>query len=150
VKTVTQETPKAGVRKSKAQHEKLAKLLEDGTPVCSVLEQAGWSHTSASKGIAKVPLKVFGMLSKKTQRFIKLGKETEKEDRKHLIRGRLIHNVTEGTDKGAMSAKILGSDSELNMWQPEIHAGMIVLQVPPQIANLTEEEWVRLLTPPDE
>jgi hypothetical protein len=49
-----------------------------------------------------------------------------------------------------MSAKILGSDSELNMWQPELQAGMIVLQVPQQILNMTEEERTQLLAPPEE
>jgi hypothetical protein len=98
-----------------------------------------------------MPLTEPSLLSRGTrQRFIKLGKETEREDRNHLIRGRLIHNVTEGTDKGAMSAKILGSDSELNMWQPDQMTGMIILQVPPQLANLTDEERARMLTPPEE
>jgi hypothetical protein len=90
------------------------------------------------------------MLSKKTQRFIKLGKETEKEDRKHLIRGRLIHNVTEGTDKGAMSAMILGSDSELNMWQPDVQQGLIILQMPQSVLNMTDEERARMLIAPEE
>jgi hypothetical protein len=146
----TETQQQTGTRKTKAQHAKLAKLLEAGTPVCSALEQAGWPPTQARKGIAKVPLAVYGMLTKKAQSLIKLGKETGKEDRKHLVRGRLIENITKGTDKGAMSAKILGSDSELSMWQPELQAGLIVLQVPPQIANMTEEERARLLAPPEE
>jgi hypothetical protein len=146
---MTEETqPQA--RKSRAQHAKLAKLLEAGTPVCSALEQAGWPPTQARKGIAKVPLAVYGMLSKSAQRLIKLGKVTDREARKHLVRGRLIENITKGTDKGAMSAKILGSDSELNMWQPELQAGMIVLQVPQQILNMTDEERTQLLAPPKE
>jgi hypothetical protein len=102
----------------------------------------------ARKGLAKVPLAVYGMLSKKGQSLIKLGKETGKEDRKHLVRGRLIENITKGSDKGAMSAKILGSDSELNMWQPELQAGLIVLQVPQQILNMTDQERADLLKPP--
>jgi hypothetical protein len=128
--------PKAGARKTKAQHQKLAKLLGDGVPVCSALEQAGWAPTQAAKGYAKVPDAVLGMLPAKAQRLIQLGRETGKEDRKALIRGRLIDNATNGKDGGAMSAKILGSDSELNMWTPEQMTGVIVLQPPPNL-NLT-------------
>jgi hypothetical protein len=118
------------VRKTKAQHAKLAKLLDAGTPVCAALEEAGWSPTQAAKGTSKIPQAVYGMLSKKAKGLIKLGRETAKEDRKHLVRGRLIENVTKGSDKGAMSAKILGSDSTLNMWQPEVLNGVIVLNAP--------------------
>src|SRR5712672_595258 len=141
------EQTKPHARKSRAQHAKLAKLLEAGTPVCSALEQAGWSPTQAAKGISKVPLAGYGLLSKKAQRLIKLGKETGKEDRKHLVRGRLIENITNGSDKGALSAKILGSDSELNMWNPELHSGLIVLQMP---QSLTPEKLAEALIPPEE
>jgi hypothetical protein len=72
-----------------------------------------------------------------------LGRETGKDDRKHLIRGRLSENVTQGKDKGALSAKILGSDSELNLWQPEMMTGVIVLQQPSSVSDKMLEE------PPD-
>ena len=86
------------------------------------------------------------MLSKKAKGLIKLGRETGKDDRKHLIRGRLIENITQGKDRGALSAKILGGDSEINMWQPEIMAGVIVLQPPP----MSDEQRAGMLErPPD-
>ena len=131
------ETPK---RKTKAQHEKLAKLLDAGTPVCAALEQAGWSKNQAAKGTSKIPQAVYSMLSKKAKGLITLGRETGKEDRKSLVLGRLIENVTQGKDKGAMSAKILGSDRELNLWSPDSQTGIIVLQQPSdeQLAGLLE------------
>jgi hypothetical protein len=46
------------------------------------------------------------------------------------VRGRLLSNTISGKDGGAMSAKILGSDTELNMWQPEMNQGLIILQAP--------------------
>jgi len=58
-----------------------------------------------------------------------LGK-TDKETRKYLVRGRLLENTIAGKDGGAMSAKILGSDRELAMWEPELNQGVIVLQAP--------------------
>jgi hypothetical protein len=46
-----------------------------------------------------------------------------------------------------MSAKILGSDSELNMWQPELNQGLVIISVPQsaidhkaEILNAQEEE----------
>ena len=141
---------RAGKRKSNEQHKRLATLLEAGTPVCSALEQAGWSPTQAAKGMSKVPSAVFDRLSKKAQRLMKLGKSFGTEDRKHLVRGRLIENITNGSDKGAMSAKILGSDSELNMWTPEFQQGIVVLQTPQALMNMTAEERADLLKPPDD
>ena len=138
--------PQAGARKTREQHAKLAKLLEAGTPVCSALEQAGWSPTQAAKGISKVPLAVYGLLSKKTRRLIELGKSTGKEDRKHLIRGRLVENITKGKDGGAMSAKILGSEAELNMWTPEQMAGVVIVGAIPA----TPEQVNKLLDAPEE
>jgi hypothetical protein len=46
------------------------------------------------------------------------------------VRGRLVDNIVKGKDGGAMSAKILGSDTELNLWQPEFQQGLIILQAP--------------------
>ena len=56
--------------------------------------------------------------------------------RRKLVRGRLVDNVIKGKDGGAMSAKILGSDSEINMWVPEMNQGLIILGAPPAaVAN---------------
>jgi hypothetical protein len=38
-------------------------------------------------------------------------------------------------DGGSMSAKILGSDSELNMWTPENMQGVIILQTPEKLRD---------------
>jgi len=38
-----------------------------------------------------------------------------------------------------MSAKILGSDTELNMWQPELNQGVIILQAPREAIERKEE-----------
>ena len=132
------------MRKTQAQHAKLAKLLDAGTPVCSALEQAGWSKSQASKGSVKIPKAVYGMLSRKAQSLIRLGREIGKDDRKALIRGRLAENISQGKDGGAMSAKILGSDSELNMWTNENQVGVIVLNPP----NMSEEQWAKLNAEP--
>ena len=136
--------PQAGKRKTSAQRAKLAKLLEAGTPVCSALAEAGWSKTQAAKGMSKVPSAVFARLNKKTQRLIKLGRDTGKDARRNLVLGRLIENTAKGTDKGALSAKILGSSSDTNMWTPELQQGIVV------IGNCPIPITPELLKPPDD
>ena len=123
------EEPQRGRPKTPAQHKKLASLLAQDVPVGEALREAGWSERQSMKGWDAVPDKVMIKLPKKAQRLMALGK-TDKESRKNLVRGRLVDNIVKGKDGGAMSAKILGSDNELNMWQPEYQQGLIILQAP--------------------
>ena len=117
-------------RKTPAQHKKLANLLGKGVPISKAMVQAGWSETQAAKGYKKIPEAVLKMLPKSARSLITLGKTTEPDDMRALVHGRLIRNVTQGTDKGAQSAKILGSSRDLNMWTPDMQMGVIVLQMP--------------------
>lgn len=128
------DTPQRGKRKTPAQHKKLASLLAQEVPVGEALRQAGWSDRQSTKGWASVPDAVLAQLPKKARKLIALGK-TDKETRKHLVRGRLVANTIAGKDGGAMSAKVLGSDSELNMWQPETMQGWIILNCPQQVLD---------------
>jgi hypothetical protein len=65
----------------------------------------------------------FAQLPKKAPRLVTLGKNTDKETRKHIVRGRLLQNAIQGKDGGAMSAKILGSESETQHVAAGIPAG---------------------------
>lgn len=58
------------------------------------------------------------------------------------MRGRLLSNTITGKDGGAMSAKILGSETELNMFTPEFQQGVIVLTPP---VSLTREKLDEML-----
>jgi hypothetical protein len=122
--------PERGKRKTPQQHAKLASLLAEDVPVGEALRTAGWSERQSAKGWEAVPDAVFTKLPKKMQRLVSLGKNTDKDTRKHVIRGRLLQNAIQGKDGGAMSAKILGSETELNMWQPEMSQGLIILHAP--------------------
>jgi hypothetical protein len=93
------------------------------------------------------PTDVLNLLPRKAKRLAALGKVTPKETRKDLIRGRLIDNLVKGKDGGAMSAKILGSDSELNLWVPDMMQGMVVLNMPQSLAQLPREERERMAQP---
>jgi hypothetical protein len=117
-------------KKTPEQYKKLANLLGDGVPVSKAMEQAGWSETQAAKGWQKVPKGVIKMLPKSAQRLIHLGKTTTPDEMRALVHGRLVDNVTKGTDKAAQSAKILGGSRDLNMWTPDMQMGVIVLTAP--------------------
>jgi hypothetical protein len=45
----------------------------------------------------------------------------------------LYENVILGTDKGVMSAKQMGCDKRISMWQTDSQLGMAVLQAPPAL-----------------
>jgi hypothetical protein len=117
-------------KKSPEQYKKLADLLGDGVPVKDAMVKAGWSETQAAKGWQKVPKGVIRMLPKSAKRLMELGKMTPPEEMRALVHGRLIDNVTKGTDKAAQSAKILGTSRDLNMWTPDMQMGVIVLTAP--------------------
>jgi hypothetical protein len=129
------EAPQRGKRKSPEQYRKLARSLAQGTPVGRALLEAGYSHRQSLQGYEAVPAAVLSQLPSKAKKLVALGK-TDKETRKHLVRGRLIANTVRGKDGGAMSAKILGSDKELGMWQPDSQQGLVVIgNLSPDLEN---------------
>jgi hypothetical protein len=121
--------------KTKAQHQKLADLLGKGVPVSKAMVQAGWSGNQALKGYSKVPEAVLKLMPKRARSLIALGRTTQPGDMRALVHGRLIDNVTKGHDKGAQSAKILGSSRDLNMWQADFQAGLVVITVPQSVID---------------
>jgi hypothetical protein len=59
-----------------------------------------------------------------------MGQQLTPEDQVNLVRGRLCENVVLGTDAGVQSAKQLGADKRVSMWQPDSQTGLIVLKAP--------------------
>jgi hypothetical protein len=118
-----------GVKQKRKQYPEMAKKLAKGLRPRDVLIEAGYSETQASKGWAAVPDGVKLLLPAKGKRLMNLG-SVDPQTRRKLVRGRLVDNVIKGKDGGAMSAKILGSDSELNMWQSEVQQGLVIISVP--------------------
>jgi hypothetical protein len=132
------DTPQQGKRKTPEQHKKLARLLSNDTPVTKALVAAGWSPAQAAKGWEAVPDVVLVKLPAKAKKLIALGK-TDKDTRRNLVRGRLVSNTISGRDGGSMSAKILGSDKELSMWEAESQTGVVVLSAPQSLIDKKEE-----------
>jgi hypothetical protein len=118
-----------GVKQKRKQYPDMAKKLAKGIRPKDVLLEAGYSETQARKGWSAVPDGVKILLPVKGKRLMNLG-SVDPQTRRKLVRGRLVDNVINGKDGGSMSAKILGSDSELNMWQPELNQGLVIISVP--------------------
>jgi hypothetical protein len=129
-------------------HHKLAESIEKMNPGDSlkqVLMGAGYSEQNANHGWSAVPNRVVKLLSRKGLRLKALG-EIDADTQEKLTRGRLVYNVIKGSDKGVLSAKALGSDRRVNMFQAELQAGVIVISLPSQIA----EHKDKLLETPEE
>lgn len=58
------------------------------------------------------------------------------EHQEQLVRGRLVFNTLVGKDSGVLSAKALGSDRRVNMFQPENMSGTIIINTPAQLNQL--------------
>ena len=64
-------------------------------------------------------------------RYVEMGEKLTVEKQQNAIRGRLYENVILGVDKAVQSAKALGADKRVSMWQPDSQVGLVVLQPPP-------------------
>lgn len=94
---------------------------------------AGYTEFSASRGFAGVPSIVMKLLGRKGVKLVELGASLNSNQQENLVRGRLAYNVIQGTDKGAQSAKLLGSDRRVNMFTPDTQIGVIALVAPAEV-----------------
>jgi len=129
-------------------HQKAADAIaamNPGDSLKKALTDAGYSESTAAGGWDAVPNRVVKLLAKKGLRLKELGK-IDPETQEQLVRGRLVYNVIKGSDKGVLSAKALGSDKRINMFAPDIQAGIIVISVP----NTVIENKAKLLEDSDQ
>jgi len=110
--------------------EKAAEGLARGLSARRALEEAGFPPSTVKNSTRGINKTIWAKFKEKRQYYIALGEITAEEQEK-LSRGRLVWNTIVGTDKGTLSAKQLGADKRISMWQPDSHAGMVVLQCPP-------------------
>lgn len=112
-------------------HKKLAEELEkvsDGEQTLQgALISAGYSPSTAKMGWTGVPKVAMSLLTKRGAKLTRFGAELSLDDCKNLVLGRLAENCVKGKDGGVMSAKVLGSRRELNLWTPDSQVGVIVL-----------------------
>jgi hypothetical protein len=110
---------------------KAAEGLARGLSVKRAKEEAGYSPTACHKGWRGVNLTIQAEYRKLENRYVAIGERLTVESQQNAIRGRLYENVILGEDKGVQSAKALGADKRVSMWQPDSQVGLVVLQPPP-------------------
>jgi hypothetical protein len=123
---------------------KAAQLLAGGKGPFTALREAGFprgTYARGSKGINKMVRAELKTLGRK---YIEIGRQLTAQDQEAMVRGRLAENVIIGTDKGVMSAKQLGADKRISMWQADSQVGVVVLQGP-EVRQIKHE--VEILPP---
>jgi len=70
-------------------------------------------------------------LSREWNKLELLGRKISPERQENLDRGRLVQNVITGKDDAVQSAKQLGADKRMTMWQADSQVGLVVLAAPP-------------------
>jgi len=138
--------------KTKAERAKLAKLITQRVAkkkmtISEALIESGYSPTQAKRGWDTVPTKVREIVGKKRCTMIEKGRRiaSSPELARDMVLGRLATNVEHGKDGGTASAKALGNWRELDLFTPNIQQGVIILNVPSQIANMTPEQRKQLI-----
>jgi hypothetical protein len=118
--------------KTADQHQEFARAYANGAPLKQALIQAGYSPKQARKGMAIVSRSkgLREAVAEQGKLLRELGRDITAQDQENLVRGRLVLNTIQGTDKGVASARTLGSEKRVSMWQSEIQQGIIVLNMP--------------------
>lgn len=115
------------------QHWEFARVYAAGATLKQALVQAGYSPKQAKKGMAIIRRSkgLRDALVSQGKLLVDLGRSCTPQEQEALVRGRLVWNVVQGCDKGVASARALGSDKRVAMWQPQTQHGIIVV-VPPR------------------
>lgn len=121
---------------------KAAEGLARGMSPRQALLQAGFGMSTANSGRRGINKMVRAELKTLGRKYIEIGRDLSPEDQEAMVRGRLAENTIIGTDKGVLSAKQLGADKRVAMWQPDSQVGMVILQAPPIPVIEHEVEWM--------
>jgi hypothetical protein len=125
--------------KTKGNAEVFVERIKSGDTLQRALEASGRSPKQARKGMAVVSAAMLKMLAKEGIKLAEFGKSLSTETLKNLAIGRLAKNAIDGSDKGVMSAKTLGSHKDINLWAVDSQVGVIVLGMPGQIEAKREK-----------
>jgi hypothetical protein len=107
------------------QQRKAARMLAHGASFTDALRAAGYSPAQARKGFARV-VKSKGLMAALQEEM----KRYPPEVRRDLVRLRLLQNLFDGEDRATKSARLLGLDNEVRMWQDEQQNQVLVIQAP--------------------
>ena len=112
-----------------AMAEKAAEALARGETPTEALREAGYPPSTVRNARRGINQTIWAKFKEKRKHYIELGKITP-EDQENMVRGRLVWNTIVGSDKGTLSARQLGADKRVAMWQADSQVGLVVLQAP--------------------
>jgi hypothetical protein len=118
--------------KTVQQHQEFARAYVAGTPLTRALVLAGYSPKQARKGMVIVNRSqgLRRAIAEHGRLLAELGSHITARQQENLVRGRLVLNTIRGTDKGTPSAKALGSEKRVSMWQSDTQRGLVILNSP--------------------
>lgn len=89
---------------------------------------AGYTEWQAKRGIGAVPAALLPIVGERAQKLAILGKLFSPDQRAAMIRGGLVQNIMDRSDKGVRSLELAGKDREINMFVAEQLTGIIVVE----------------------
>jgi hypothetical protein len=116
-----------------------ALALANGMSAPRALRLAGFPPSTVKRGKAGINRMVRAELKTLGRKYIELGRDLSPEDQAAIVRGRLLENTIIGTDAGVQSAKQLGADKRISMWQPDSQVGLVILGSPPEVRKMKHE-----------
>jgi hypothetical protein len=118
--------------KTAQQHQEFARAYVAGAPIKRALILAGYSPKQAKKGrvILNRSKGLRQALAAQGKLLAELGGNITVREQENLVRGRLVLNTIRGMDGGTPSAKILGSEKRVSMWQSDTQRGLVILNSP--------------------
>jgi len=117
-------------QKSTKQLKKFANAVARGCSLQSAMLDAGYSPSTARRGKAALSKPMWEALAREWNKLELLGRRISPERQEAIVRGRLVQNVITGRDDAVQSARQLGADRRISMWQPDSQVGLVVLRTP--------------------
>ncbi len=122
-------------------HRQVASALRRGATDREALLEAGYSAASAKKGITNMQREVPALaqaihdesMKQARELIAQQGRKLNKEELEQLVETVLIRNSLNGEEdrKGSSyAAKLLGSLSRVNLFEPDISVGVLAMEVP--------------------
>ena len=108
------------------QQRKAARMLAHGASFMDALTAAGYSRAQARKGLARVKSSKGLMVAVREEMT-----QYPPELRADLVRLRLLDNLISGRDVATRSARLLGADKEVAMWQEARQDQQVLIIQPP-------------------
>ncbi len=127
--------------KVKDRHRRVASALRKGATDREALLEAGYSEACANKGMTSMQREVPALaqaiheesMKQARELIAQQGHKLNKEELEQLVEAVLVLNSIngEGDNKGSSyAAKLLGSLSRVNLFEPDISVGVLAMEIP--------------------